>query len=667
MAMPEQEIDPQLIDRTRREIGKLVTEIENLANQDIPPVEFFAEYLRRISSALAARATALWMMSQQGNLQIQFQINLQGVGFPTEGPDRQSHDELLRFILKTAKPLLVPPRSGPSEEEEAIQIRNPTDSLLVLAPIIFEGQPVGIIEVFQDPNRRSSAQQGYLQFLTRISNEAARFLKNKQFREVLSEQKLWNQLEAFARSVHGGLNPTQVAYLIANDGKKLIQAERVSVALKRGRKTVIESISGQSTVEKRSNLVTRMAKLANCVIKHGENLIYTGTIEDNWPKDTVQFLERYLDESGSKLIAVIPMPDQREFGARGKASAALVVEMIEDNASPEDMGGRIEVVARHGAIALYNALEHRRIFLLPVWKVLGDSMSWFTGHRLPKVVVALLVIAVTIAGLVFIPWPLRLEGRGELVPEVRRTVYAPVSGTIREVRVQHNDRVESGTQLAIMSNPELERELAELKGQLRSAEQLYSQYKADKQKERINKEIDEKITQQEVLIEGLKQQIQLVAEQMKTLNIESPIQGNVMDFYPKEKLSLRPVQQGDELLEIAQIDGDWVLEVDLPENTVTHIFKAQKERGDDPLPVTFVVSASPDQTYHGKLIELATAARAVEQENVIEAKIALDKEQGLPPLVAGVEVRVKVDCGPHAVGYVLFREVIDFLREYVFF
>jgi multidrug efflux pump subunit AcrA (membrane-fusion protein) len=331
------------------------------------------------------------------------------------------------------------------------------------------------------------------------------------------------------------------------------------------------------------------------------------------------------------------------------------------------MGGKIEVVARHGAIALYNALEHRRIFLLPVWRVLGDSVSWFTGQRTPKAVIALILIVATTLGLVFVPWPLRLEGRGELVPENRRTVYAPVSGTVREVRVEHADRVDQGTLIAVMSNPELERELAELEGKLRSSERQQMALTAEKTRDKFNAEIDGKIVQEAQLMEGLKQQIQMVNAQMTTLEIDSPIHGQIMDWKPKEKLAQRPVQQGDALLEVAQVDGRWVLEIELPENTVTHIAKAQKEKGDEPLAVTFVVSASPDRTYHGKLIELSTAAHPIEQENVIEAKIALDEEQGLPPLVSGVEVRVKVDCGPHAVGYVLFREVIDFVREYVFF
>jgi hypothetical protein len=36
-------------------------------------------------------------------------------------------------------------------------------------------------------------------------------------------------------------------------------------------------------------------------------------------------------------------------------------------------------------------------------------------------------------------------------------------------------------------------------------------------------------------------------------------------------------------------------------------------------------------------------------------------------MVSGIEVRAKVNCGDHPLGYVLFRELIDFVREYVFF
>lgn len=667
--MATQQVDQQLIDQTRREISKLVAEIEELANRDIAPGDFYAEYLRRISTALAARASALWMrVGDAGNLQLQFQVNLQGTGLEATEAIRQSHAGLLRYATTQSKPLVIPPHSG-SGEDAAVQFSNPTPLLIVIAPILLEGSVAGLVEVFLDADRRSSAQQGYVQFLTRICGEATKYLKNRKLHHVLAQQQLWDRVDTFARTVHGGLNPKQVSYLIANEGRKLIECERLSVAVKRGRKAVVEAISGQDVVEKRSNLVMQMARLASKVIKHGENLVFTGTVEEHWPSDVKKALHHYLEESPSKLLAIVLMRDSREHGQHGKAEAALIAEMIEDQTTPDEFGGRLEVVGRHGSLALYNALEHHRVFLLPVWRMIGNRTQWFSHRTFPKIALVAVAIAALGAVLTLMPWPLRLEGKGELVPEERRSVYAPMTGIIRDVKVDHRSGVEPGTLLAEMQNPDLDRELLKLKGELRAAEGALRGYEAERRdKGAFDPEVGGKINTQKQKIEGLKQQILLVEQQQRSLRVESPIRGQVMDWKPKEKLMLRPVNQGDPLLEVASLDGNWVLEVQFPENVVTHIARAQRSKTEgEKLNVTYVLSAKPDTTYQGSLRELATQVKPVEQENVVDAKIDLALDESTPPLVSGSEVRVKVDCGPHPLGYVLFRELIDFVREYVFF
>lgn len=675
--MAEQEIDPQTVSDTRREIGKLVVEVEEIANQDIPPSEFFAEFLRRVNTALAARASAIWLKTPNGHLQLQYQVNLQGVGLDQDEFVKQSHYEVLRRAMNQSKPMLIAPNSGPGLESEGINPPNPMPFLLVLAPIVVEAETLGLVEVFQDGTRRASAQQGYLTFLTRMAGEVSKYLKNQRYRRILSQSEKWDQVETYIRAVHGGLNPKQVAYLIANEGKRLIGCERVSVALKRGRKAVIESISGQDIVEKRSNLVVRMAKLADAVLRHGDNLVYAGTIGEHWPRDVVQALEAYLEESGSKIIVAVPIADAREYGIHGRATAAVIVEMIEDSAEPEEMGARVDVVTRHGASALYNALEYHRVFLLPVWRAIGNSTQWLNASSTPKVVIALVLLIGLIVGMIFVPWPLRLEGRGDLVPMTRRTVFAPITGTVRDVKVDHGDQTEENSLLAEMSNPDLEQEMLRLRGELMTAQEVKRSLEAERSsKGKFDPEAGGKINEQIQLIESLQRQIDLHQARMATLRVVSPIRGRVMDWKPKENLLSRPVEQGARLLEIADVDGPWILEVQFPESAVTHIARARKDAEGDDLEVTFVLSASPEKTYHGKLLELSTQAHPVEEENVVEAKIALDPEEDLVKLIktssgsdlpSGLEVRAKVNCGPHAVGYVLFREVIDFVREYVFF
>src|SRR5688572_20237717 len=109
--MPEQEVDPQVLEQTRREINRLVAEVEILAGQDLPPGEFYAEFCRRLYGGLSASALALWMRTPHGNLQCQFQINLQSIGLDYDAA-RQAHHDLLQQSLSQVRPFIALPYSG---------------------------------------------------------------------------------------------------------------------------------------------------------------------------------------------------------------------------------------------------------------------------------------------------------------------------------------------------------------------------------------------------------------------------------------------------------------------------------------------------------------------------------------------------------------------------
>lgn len=682
--MAEPQVDPQLVDQTRKEIARLISEIEHLANQELPPGEFYAEAIRRTYTALAARAVALWMRTPQGNLQLQFQVNMQQLGLDESA--RPGHDELLRFIVNKQESTIVAPASGPGDLDAPLSVQNPTPYLLVLAPVLVDGETVGVVELFQDAGRRSAAHQGYQQFLKRVAAEIGKFIKNGRYRIILGQQAQWNQVEAFIRTIHGGLNPTQVAYLIANEGKRLIQCERVSVAVRRGKKTRIVAISGQDVVERRANLVRRMTALADKVIQHGENLVYNGAVHEHWPGDVRAALEEYVEESGSKLIVVVPMRDDREFADhKGRSDAALLCEMVEDPAEPDELAPKIDVVGRHASVALANALEHSDVFLLPLWKAIGKSTRWMRGRGLPKVVAVLAAVGALSLFLAFYPYPLRLEGRGELVPENRQIVFAPSSGTIKEVKVDHGDPTEEMATLALMENTDLDRQLAEIKSKLeaKEAELRSLQSRQTQENKAFDPELATEIGRVHQEAASLEVQRNMLELEMEKLAVRSPMRGTVMDWKPKEKLLRRPVEKGNPLLTIADVSGPWIVEVRIPESAITHIRRAQHELGEK-LNVEFVLTASPDTVHRGVLRELGSQAAIGEDGNYVEAKIEFEGDEALMKLirpqasesdggrgraamVSGVEVRAKVNCGDHSLGYVLFHELIDFIREYVFF
>src|SRR6185312_11089565 len=178
-----------------------------------------------------------------------------------------------------------PPQSSRGGENPEQMAGNPTNFAILLVPILYDKAVVGLIEIFQDPNRPPAAQQGLLQFVVRMAGLASAYTRNQQLRQMSGQQQVWLQLETFSRQIHASLNPTEVAYLVANDGRRLVECDRISVAQRVGRKSVVLAISGADVVEKRSNLVQLMRALFDSVLAWGEKLIYTGTKDDSLPPD----------------------------------------------------------------------------------------------------------------------------------------------------------------------------------------------------------------------------------------------------------------------------------------------------------------------------------------------------------------------------------------------
>jgi len=444
----EQSLDPQLIAQTRQQIRMLVNEIAQLARSDIAPEEFYGEFLPRVVSALAAIGGAVWVAEDQGRLALGYQINLQETRLRDSEEDQIRHGRLLQKVFRSGEGTLVPPHSGAADDEQGA---NPTKFLLVLAPLRAAEDTVGVVEVFQRPDTRPSTQKGYLRFLTEMCERAGEFFKTHQLRHFTDRQALWSQLEEFARGVHASLDPRDTAYTIANDGRRLIECDRVSVAIRKGRRCHIEAVSGQDLFDKRSNTVRLLGRLATAVVASGEPIWYHGDTSNMAPQveDAVQ---EYVDESHSKTVAVLPLqrpqppeaededPDQRPEPE--PPIGALIVEQIEDSRVPEKMLQRVDVVCQHSSVAMANSLEHNNLFLMPLWRKLGKARWVLKARTLPKTIIIVAAVLAAIVAMLVVPYPFKMQAEGTLEPVNRRQVFAAIGGVIDEVYVEHGDTVE---------------------------------------------------------------------------------------------------------------------------------------------------------------------------------------------------------------------------------
>ncbi len=689
--MSEQTLDPQLIEQTKQQIRSLVNEIAQLSKtSNLSPEEFYGEFLPRVVSALAAIGGAIWTLEDQGRLTLQYQINLQQTKLREDENALRQHGRLLQKAIVSGETMLVPPRSGAGEGDEAA---NPTDFLLVLGPLKTELETVGVIEVFQRPDSGPNTQKGYLRFLKQMTELAGDFFKSRQLRHFGDRQVLWSQLEEFTRVIHTSLDPRDAAYMIANEGRRLIECDRVSVAIRRGSKCKIEAVSGQDLFDKRSNTVRLLGELATAVVASEEQIWYSGDTSNMAPQ-VEEAVQEYVDDAHSKTVAVLPLfppgneeeeddPDKREDPPA--PIGALIVEQIEDARVPERMIQRVDVVAKHSATALNNALEHNSLFLMPLWRAIGKQKWILRARTLPKTIaVALAVVAVLIA-LCVVPYPFKAQCPGNLQPVERGRVFAGVDGTVVDVLVKHDSTVVApnpekgieGTLLARMESPDLEISIENNRGELAATiEQLnlVTATLADgrmsdedrKQREGNREELQERL-------KSLRLQEALYQKQEEELNVRSPIDGKVITWQLDDRLRNRPVQRGNLLMEVVNTQGEWQLELRMPEKRMGHLVRYLRQlKEKDPnatLPVEFILATHPNKTHHGQVLEISERAEVRGEDGVIvQIKAKFDDQEELPEhLLPGAEVSAKIMCGYMPVGYVLLCDAIAYFQRNIAF
>ena len=137
--------DAARLERTKREIRRLVQEIDHLSRSDMEPDQYYGEVMQRIVTALAAIGGAVWTINAERQLRLDYQINLSQQLLDSQSDDARRHLRLLQQVITSGEAKLVPPLSGAGEADAP---GNPTNSLLVLAPLMTDDSVEGVIEIF---------------------------------------------------------------------------------------------------------------------------------------------------------------------------------------------------------------------------------------------------------------------------------------------------------------------------------------------------------------------------------------------------------------------------------------------------------------------------------------------------------------------------------------
>ena len=665
------------------------------------PGEFYEELLRKGLDGIDAPAGAVWLKSPQGFLQQQCQSNLGNIGLDDRPDGRMAHQQLLRFAFTQGKPGLIGPRQRADGDHEA---GNPTDYSLALAPILNEdNQPLGIVEVFQKANWHP---QDLITYTIQMAGYASNFLRNSSNRKTAGQEQAWTQIEVFTRQVHASLNPTEVAYIVANEGRRLVGCDRISVGIRHGTKVMVEAVSGADIVEKASTHIRRMRDLMDAVVKWGEKLVYRGARDETLPPKVLYALDQYLIEQTPKLLEVLPIRDEREKPKDKEVAkpvrSVLLMEMFDPPAATEPLEQKLEVMAAHAAGALYNAAEMKRVPLKPLWWPLMRVQQGLGGKARFWLFFTLGMLVLLFGAMIFVPYQLKLDSKGKLAPLDRHYVFSHDTGRIAEFKVRPNDEVLPGAPVAVLFKQEWAQEIVSRQRQLTGLDDQVRQLSnvpeginpADREqrtRDQLTKQIERRKVAEELAIFERVYKCDLTRPGYYYVSApETPPSKSTgrprwriitPDF--REEMTNKTVQPTDPILRVGNVDGGWEIVLKIPQKHVGQLLRAFKDSGADFLWVDVLVTSAPTPGYQGKgkLYKRDISAQAVpnqddqnESEPVVFAYVRINtddipKEYHIDDrlLVTDVEVHAKVLCGAHSLGYSLFYGVWEFLYEKVIF
>jgi multidrug efflux pump subunit AcrA (membrane-fusion protein) len=661
----------------------LLKEIADLAASPVPENVFLQELLKRAVDAVGAQAGVIWMYDAERRLVLATEVRLATTGFLEDPAFRAAFERPFGEVLQSGGVLA-------HEAEQATLRDGIRRHWVLLGGLQRETQVSGVLQLFEPPSADAGGRAARLRILETICGQAARFWIHRPAHAESSEPAHGAApAEQWTLALFDSLKAAEVAAVAANECRRLLAVDRVSVAERHGPRVKILAVSGQQSVNARSNVVRLLSKLSEQVIDTGERLTFNGDTR-NLPPQIEKLLADYLHESRSRAMVVLPLsgpdPHDRQTATQAEAEehsrtkpppvGVMIVEQISEAPFPADLDTRLDRLASHVGLALRNAQVYERIFLHSLWEFLGNWKAKLKGRRMWQVAAGLAAALALALALVVVPWDYRVVGKGKMMPIQRQGIFAPWDGEVVALPVRSGHTVEKGELLLRLKNPELEAKLLAQRNQLneKTQQKLSIAAQLNEAAAAANPatqgELFAKFAQLDIEEKGALEQVESLAKQVKALDVCAPISGIVTTFRIEELLRERPVKRGELLLELMDPAGPWRLELDVPENRLGHILRAQEKAADGRLPVRYVLATATESTYDGSLDSLESiSTRSVVSEtegSVVPVHASLAEPTPPSPRV-GAEVTAKINCGPRSLGYVLFGDVIEFVRTKFWF
>ena len=632
--------------------------------------EYCDQFLQLLVNSTGAAAGIIWDCSSVPY----HSISQYSLTEPTSIPlTKNEHENLLANALKQVVCSTV-----------STSIEDPNDfPYLVLKPMRDDLERTLIVELLVSASvileKREETFQVVEAACKIFSTKGVKANDTSGVRNDLGSSISLGEFSSFIRTIHGSIDQELTCRDIANEVRRMMNCDRVGVLLKKRGRFRMAAISGQISVNRRSNVVRLLEHLARKTLKTEKIFWYPA--DEEIPPQVSGLLDEYLVSSATRSLVILPifetaavlvdyseMEDKRPTNVIG----GIVFEHCSEQWNREDVSDSIDFIGQHGGDALRNANRHHALFLYPLWNLLGKSRLLTAPKMLPWTSLVLASTIVTMLVLFFMRVPFYVPAEGVLVPRDRMWVFSQVSGDVENVVVDNGSVVTKGETLLTLRNEELRMRIEETLGRISMLQQRkslveYSSFENLQDKSGANQA--ENATSIQAEIDSLSKQLGLLSKMETKLKVVSPSNGEVITWDVQRKLTGRTVNPSQLLMEIADSNAPWQLELDVIDRNAGHLLRGWQVGNSEGLKVKFSLVADPNQTFVGKVVGVGNAMRLnSENQQVISVRVEIEDEDKLKLKQAKSGVAAKIYCGYEtSLGYLWFHEVPETIRRYVLF
>jgi len=669
--------ETQYAEEIKAEVRQTIRQLSELSRSEASYDEFCQTVLDKIVRLTGSHGALLWQLN--GAVPV---ASHRAAGQKAEHitPVAKEHAELVAEVISSEASASRPSSNLPSSQETNEGV--PVAYMMLFAPI-FNSQKKcsGAIELLQRSDITDSARDGYLRFLSQIAQLFARFHEQRDLSVLSKSAEKWTDKMDFVTEVHRTIDSNETAFAIANETRRYLNCDRVSVARWNGSRCKVVAISSQDRFDNRANVVKKLSSVATASVSSNTRLWVVGDTEGLAP-EIAKRINDYLDESHSRTLIVLPLlkqpprEDDLEMQNRKKSKVvrmgALVIEYFDSDVIEDDIREDSKMIVSQSELAMANSRQHSEIFMLPVWQRLGWVQQLLFRDHKAKTMTALVALGILMLALAFMPSQLKMKVDGVIHPKVRRNIFVETEGIIRKIFVKEQQDVRAGDPLLELENTQLNMEITDLEGQievldeqLRTIEMQFSQPGSATQEDMVA--ISGKKNSLVKQRSNVERKLELRMEELGSQMIFSPIDGTIMTWDIESRLMNLPVQTNQIVMSVADKQGVWELELRIPENKIGYVTKALADNAGEPLDVDFIVGTNANQKVTGKLKRIADRAESSDT-GMPEFRALVDVDiaqlSGARP---GAGVTAKIKCGQHKLGFVWFHQIYDFLRTKVFF